>query len=99
MANEQIEEILGRQLTGTVSTDENGTYRGFTLHGEPLPPERSPLARAIRGGEAVHGERMVYERRDGRRITVRVNAAPICESPSAENAHSRPARTSPRCRP
>ena len=37
MANEQIEEILGRQLTGAVSTDENGAYRGFTLHGEPLP--------------------------------------------------------------
>jgi hypothetical protein len=61
-----------------VSTDENGAYRGFTLHGEPLPPERSPLARAIRGGEVVHGERMLYERRDGQRITVRVNAAPIC---------------------
>ena len=79
MANEQIEEILGHQLTGAVSTDENGAYRGFTLQGEPLPSERSPLARAIRGGEAVHGERMVYERRDGRRITVRVNAAPICD--------------------
>jgi PAS domain S-box-containing protein len=77
-ANEQIEEILGHQLTEAASTDENGAYRGLTLHGEPLPAERSPLARAIRG-EAVNGERMLYERRDGRRITVRVNAAPICD--------------------
>ena len=34
MPNEQIEETLGRQLTGAVSTDENGAYRGFTLHGD-----------------------------------------------------------------
>ncbi len=79
MANEQVEEILGYQLSGAVSTDENGAYRGFTLHGEPLPVERSPLARAIRGGEAVHGDRMLYDRGDGRRITVQVNAAPICD--------------------
>jgi Stage II sporulation protein E (SpoIIE) len=52
MANAQIEEILGHQLTGAVSTDGNGVYRGFTLLDEPLPSERSPLARAIRGAPA-----------------------------------------------
>lgn len=79
MANEQIEEILGRQLTGAVGTEEDGGYRGFTLHGEPLPADRSPLTRAIRDGEVVHGERMLYDRGDGQRITVQVNAAPICD--------------------
>jgi PAS domain S-box-containing protein len=79
MANEQIEEILGRRLTGAMDTEEIGTYPGFTLHGQPLPSDRSPLARAIRDGEVVHGERMLYARADGRRITVQVNAAPICD--------------------
>ena len=79
MANEQVAEILGHQLSEAVNIDEYGAYRAFTLQGEPLPWERRPMVRAVRDGEVVHGERILYERADGRRITVRVNAAPICD--------------------
>jgi PAS domain S-box-containing protein len=77
MANAQVEEILGRPLTGAADLQGNGADHGFAPPGDPLPAELARLARAIGDGEAVHGERMLYDRGDGERITVQVNAAPI----------------------
>jgi PAS domain S-box-containing protein len=75
LANEQAAEILGRPLAAGDSIETS--FALFTPENEPLAPERSPLARAIRDQEVIADEDLLYLAGSGRRIIVRVSAAPI----------------------
>jgi signal transduction histidine kinase/serine phosphatase RsbU (regulator of sigma subunit)/DNA-binding response OmpR family regulator len=97
MANDSVKEMLGHRLTEAESIEQYEAHHALTIDGQPLPAHRSPLARAIREGEVIRDEDLLYEAGgDGevdagaggsadagggggrrRRITVRVNAAPI----------------------
>ncbi|HLI58526.1 MAG TPA: SpoIIE family protein phosphatase [Solirubrobacteraceae bacterium] len=77
MANDRVEEMLGHRFVAAESVEEYEAHRGLTPAGEPLPARGWPLARAIRDGEVVRDEDLLYETGRGRRITVRLSAAPI----------------------
>lgn len=70
-------EIFGR----FVPTSDVAGYAEWRLHdarGAPIPPERLPLARALREGEPVDGEDLAFTPVEGRAPTIlRVHAGPI----------------------
>ncbi len=51
--------------------------RLFRLDGTPLPCEECPMATAIREGRALHGETLVAERPDGRRVHLAAYPSPL----------------------
>jgi PAS domain-containing protein len=79
LMNHQVSDILGLDPIDARTIDELGRYRGFTRDRVPIPPERTALTRAIRHGEVVHDEEILYPMVAGRWITLRVSAAPISD--------------------
>jgi PAS domain S-box-containing protein len=77
LANRQVSEILGHVPLAEAGLDGRSELRGHDLSGRPLALERYPIARALRGGEVVRNEDMIYRAMSGRRVTIRVNAAPV----------------------
>ena len=77
LANQQMPQILGHAAIEADSIEDYSPYQGFTLDHASVPADRGPLARAIRAGEVTHDEAILYQTGDGRRITLRVSAAPI----------------------
>jgi PAS domain S-box-containing protein len=54
-----------------------GSFRLESLDGEPIPRERTPMARAVLHGESFDGAEAVVQNPDGRRWVARVNIAPL----------------------
>jgi two-component system, sensor histidine kinase and response regulator len=54
-----------------------GSHRIFSPEGSPIPHEQGVVALALSTGRELHGEEMVIERPDGRRLTVLANVQPI----------------------
>ena len=54
-----------------------GPVRLFRPDGEPIPPEDTATARALRTGEPVAGEEAISERADGTRVPYQVYATPL----------------------
>ncbi len=77
LGNEQAAEILGHGILPHVSEGDYDDYRLFTPGRVRIKREDGPLARAIRLGDVTEDEDMLYEKPDGRMITVRVSAGPI----------------------
>jgi signal transduction histidine kinase/DNA-binding response OmpR family regulator len=77
--NEQASEILGHGILPHVSEGEYDEYQLYTLERERVKRDDGPLARAIRLGEAIEDQDMLYRTASGRWITVRISAAPICD--------------------
>ncbi|MFZ0091862.1 MAG: response regulator, partial [Solirubrobacteraceae bacterium] len=77
LGNRQAEEILGHPIIDADSIEQYTPYQLFSLHNEPLGPAERPLARAVRAGEVIEDEELLYNTGTGRQITVRVSAAPI----------------------
>jgi PAS domain S-box-containing protein len=77
--NQSAAELWGRQPELGV-TRFGGAQNLFTLSGDPLPHEQSPMAEALRSGEAVRNRRVVISRPDGHRLTVLVSADPLFEA-------------------
>ncbi|HET8980596.1 MAG TPA: SpoIIE family protein phosphatase [Solirubrobacteraceae bacterium] len=77
LANQQAAEILGTSIRSANSIGEITDYRVLSMDGEPLTLEQRPIIRAVRAGETVDDEDLLYEAGDGRRIIIRVSAAPI----------------------
>ncbi len=78
MGNKQVEDILGHTMLPSSSVDDYGAWVGFHLDSsEQVKSEEWPLARAIAHGEVVREEDYEYLRGDGKRIIIRLNAAPI----------------------
>jgi two-component sensor histidine kinase/PAS domain-containing protein len=54
-----------------------GSFWLETLQGEFIPPEDTPMARAVLAGESSEGIEAVVRNSDGRRWVARVNVAPL----------------------
>jgi two-component sensor histidine kinase len=54
-----------------------GSFRVESLDGEFIPPDRTPMARAVLAGQTFEGAEAVVENADGRRWVARVNVAPL----------------------
>ncbi len=75
--NRQVAAILGYEPAGANSVAEYTGGGMRTLDGEPLPPERTALARAVRDGIVTEEEDFLYITHTGRRIILRSSAAPV----------------------
>lgn len=78
--SERAAELWGRRP----ALDDPPRYCGALalrgLDGRPIPPERTPMARALREKVACHGERVRIERPDGSQRVVVVYASPVLDS-------------------
>ena len=81
--NRHAAELWGREPElGT--TRIGGAYRLFTLAGEPLEHELSPMAEVLKSGSSVRNFRAVIERPDGTRVTVLANVEPLFDEAGAQ---------------
>lgn len=60
LANQQVPEILGHDLIEPQIIEDYSAYRTFAVDREPVSAERRALVRAIRNGEIVHDEEVLY---------------------------------------
>jgi PAS domain S-box-containing protein len=77
LGNEQVERIWGRPFEDAAGIGDYGAYVAFHPDGRRYAPHEWPLARALVAGEEVRGERIGFQRGDGRRGTMEVSASPI----------------------
>jgi len=77
VGNDEVERIWGRPLAELGGMDADGAQRAYRANGRPYTPEEWPLARTLRTGEVVVGERIELLRADGSRSVVEVSSAPI----------------------
>lgn len=78
-SNREARAILQHDLTPGAKlrdVEEKQPFRGFTVAGQPLDHDNSPLGRAARG-EAIRDERIVLELADGSEKVISVSAGPI----------------------
>jgi signal transduction histidine kinase len=54
-----------------------GSFHVESLEGVFIPPEKTPMARAVLAGESFEGVEAVVENPDGKRWVARVNVAPL----------------------
>lgn len=54
-----------------------GPFRVESLEGDLVPPDETPMARAVSSGERFEGVEAVVQNPDGRRWVARVNVAPL----------------------
>ncbi len=81
LANEAARRILGGCFVPGVALDEiDMAPETRTLAGEPVPPDRMPLRRAL-AGEAVHDLRLAVTGQDGQTRYVSATAAPVESGP------------------
>jgi two-component sensor histidine kinase/PAS domain-containing protein len=57
-----------------------GSFRVESLEGDFIPPDRTPMARAVLAGESFDGAEAVVQNSDGKRWVARVNVAPLRDS-------------------
>jgi signal transduction histidine kinase len=76
LRNRQSHDILGPLPVVVPAAETYATSVGFRADGRRLEPDEWPLARALRG-ETVDRDEILYERADGRRTWLRVDAAPV----------------------
>jgi anti-sigma regulatory factor (Ser/Thr protein kinase)/GAF domain-containing protein len=80
LGNAEVERIWGHPFRPGAEAGEYNAYRGFRpADGRPYQPAEWPLARSLTTGEVVAGEEVDFERGDGSRGTVVVNASPILD--------------------
>ncbi len=75
--NEQAERIWGRPWGEATGEEHFASFVGFHPDGRRYEPHEWPLARALREGEVVTREAIGFERGDGSRGVMEVNATPI----------------------
>jgi len=54
-----------------------GSFRVESLEGDFIPPDKTPMARAVLAGESFEGVEAVVRNPDGKRWIARVNVAPL----------------------
>ena len=77
LGNAEVERIFRHPFHASTNFDQYSAYRGFHPDGRPYLPHEWPLARSLARGEVITGEEVDFERGDGTRGTLVVNAAPI----------------------
>ncbi|PNY79385.1 GAF domain-containing protein [Deinococcus koreensis] len=75
--NAAIDRELGLSFLPAESTEEYAVYTGFHPDGRPYAAHEWPMARTLRTGEAVTGEEIEMERKDGTRLRARFSTAII----------------------
>ena len=60
-----------------------GSWKIFHLDGSPMPLDECPMAKTLREGRPVHGERIIVERPDGTRRRVFPHPEPVRNSHGA----------------
>ncbi len=76
VSNRQANELIGSSLSGRQAG--SAIWTGVWPDGRPVAAHEWPLPRAIRG-EIVHNEEIELVREDGRRIWLRIDAAPVVD--------------------
>lgn len=76
-SNAAARRLLGGSRTGLTVSSAIEAYRITTIDGEPYPPSRFPLYRALRQGETLVDEAWRMRRFDGSEIVLEGSAAPI----------------------
>jgi len=76
--NRRAIELWGRAPSLTDSAPRFcGSFRVESLDGEFIPPDQTPMARAVLAGESFENVEAFVENADGRRWVARVNVAPL----------------------
>ena len=57
-----------------------GSFRVESLDGRFIPPDETPMARAVLAGESFEGVEAVVQNPDGKRWVARVNVAPLLDA-------------------
>ena len=77
-ANRKAAELWGRMPSFLDPAQRFcGSFRLQTFEGQVIPPEQSPMARAVRHGESAKGLEAVVFNPDGRRWVARVHVEPM----------------------
>ena len=77
LGNPAAETIFGHSLKPTKDVAGHGEWVSYHPDGRRVQAEEYPLVRAIRSGQAVPGEHYLYERGDGKKVWIRLAAAPV----------------------
>lgn len=76
--NEEAIRLVGHELLPAENHSQaESLCRVRHPDGQPYEPEEHPLVRALKRGETIEREEIVYDRPDGRRVRLSLNAAPI----------------------
>jgi PAS domain S-box-containing protein len=75
--NENAELILGDHLPQTIGEESWSPANAFTLDGLPLPRELWPMERALKKGEVVANEDLLFRSAGGVRRVLRADAVPV----------------------
>ncbi|WP_132058099.1 PAS domain S-box protein [Halorussus amylolyticus] len=80
-ANDRATELVGVGDDGELPFDAESCddWTVYDADGDPLAEEEFPVARTLRTGEAVFGEEIAVDRRDGSRVWLSVDVAPVSE--------------------
>ena len=74
--NRHAEQIIGEAVIASPTVEGYAEWVGFRPDGSRVEPAEWPLAKALRG-EIVRNEEVLYQRRDGRNVWIRIHAAPV----------------------
>lgn len=77
--NKQLDKILGIKMPIGLQLGRD-TLTNIKINGENIKPTESPLFHALTSGKPVVGEEMVYERKNGKKVFLRVSSTPIQNS-------------------
>ncbi|MDY7231001.1 PAS domain-containing protein [Hyalangium rubrum] len=75
--NEEVERLIERPVSERKTAEEFALYGAIHADGSPYAVGEYPTVRAIRKGETVRDEEMLYRRLDGTVSTLVVNSTPI----------------------
>ena len=80
-ANLEAAAILGARRSDIVGRKyRDGPWEITTLDGKPYPDEDLPFSRVSRTGEASYGVELALKRRDGTRVILSINSAPLLDA-------------------
>jgi PAS domain S-box-containing protein len=74
--NRHAEQIIGEAVIASPTVEGYSEWVGFRPDGSRVEPAEWPLAKALRG-EIVRNDEVLYQRRDGRSVWIRIHAAPV----------------------
>ena len=83
MANAEVERLWQRDVVPGKPLGEYGSFERARPDGTRVAGGEWPLARALRDGEVVIGERQDFRRADGSPRTMEINAAPVRDADGA----------------
>lgn len=76
LSNELMRRYIPTAVPSTLP-ERAAFWQAWDAHGVPIPPHDWPGARALRGETVLPGQEMLYTGVPGRRIWMRVSAAPL----------------------